>query len=99
MGVALVLFSAERKVCEWNEELGDDCATSVFFFYSVHVGDLFCVLVWCAAGFSLSQKHGIKIVAGSTCNVEDVGLAVGWRIRHRSVNSANKPSCGPVFFF
>lgn len=55
--------------------------------------------VMAAAGFSsLSRKHGIKLGAGSSCNVEDVALAVGERIGHSSVKSAARMNRAVVLF-
>ncbi|KAJ3580763.1 hypothetical protein NHX12_024350, partial [Muraenolepis orangiensis] len=37
----------------------------------------------------LTRKHGIKISAGFACTVEEIGLAVGEKVGHKSLARMN----------
>ncbi|KAJ3583871.1 hypothetical protein NHX12_015368 [Muraenolepis orangiensis] len=46
----------------------------------------------------LTRKHGIKISAGFACTVEEIGLAVGEKVRHGSIKSLAWMNSAVVIF-
>lgn len=52
-----------------------------------------------AADFTqLTGKHGIKVAAGFTCSVEEIGLVVGEVVEHSSIKSAARMNSAVVIF-
>ena len=48
---------------------------------------------------TLSRKHGIKVGAGFLCGVEEVPLAVGEVVGHRSIKSVARRNKAVVLFW